>query len=89
MIDSAIWKYRLPLHEETTIGMPSGSEFLSVAEQDGEITMWFMVPVEGLGNDERKFVVVGTGHPFSMQGLKFLGTVILGSYVWHVFEADA
>lgn len=81
-----IWKYPLALvdHMQVVI-MPTGAEVLSVAIQHGVPTLWAQVDTKPICT--RLFVVVGTGHRLPEVPLKFIGTVIDGRFVWHVFEA--
>jgi hypothetical protein len=87
---NVIWKQRLPnpLHEgyaPVLISMPIGAVPLSVADQHGELTMWVMLdPQEPFGT--RQFEVIGTGMQMCELNRKFIGTVLLRAYVWHVFE---
>ena len=84
-----IWKYKLPnpLHDgcSRSYEIPDGAVVLSVAEQDSDMQMWVMVdPEKPLV--QRRVDVYGTGMPLSDMQRRFIGTVVLRSYVWHVFE---
>lgn len=82
-----IHKYTIENKAYQLIELPSGYEILSVQNQNEEITFWV------LGNSNGNLVTVpieifGTGYymeeAFNYRR-KFLGTVQLGSQVWHVF----
>lgn len=80
-----IWKFVIPLKDESKISMPKGFKILSCQKQQGEICVWARV------NDKAKqvevsFAVVGTGHPYPSDAWNYVGTVVDGDfYVWHVF----
>jgi hypothetical protein len=75
------------------IELYSGSQILSVIEQDRQVVVYVLTdPEEAERGDKRvfSFMVLGTGwnHPannFDLTGYSFLGTVKDGGFVWHVF----
>lgn len=85
-----IYKYPLKIVENQAISLPRGSQILSVAGQQGSLCLWAQVPVDDDGHahdyENRTIEIVRTGESISLLGLKFIGTVIMKSYVWHVFE---
>lgn len=85
---NTIWKYPLALvdHMQGMV-MPTGAEVLSVAMQHGVPTLWAQVDTDTQSICTRLFIVVGTGHAIPEVPLKFVGTVMDGPFVWHVFEA--
>jgi hypothetical protein len=94
-----IWKENLLIRDYQTIQMPENAVILSVADQNGNLCLWFMAdqkkPLE-----DRNIEIFGTGHPIHEDmGVerKFIGTVVtyktnhhdpglVSSLVWHVFE---
>lgn len=80
-----IWKYKLEIVDLQAINMPVGASVLSVHRQGPDLCMWAMVdtsePMQG-----RQFEVIGTGNPINPAQRLFVGTVVVGSLVWHVFE---
>ena len=88
-IAMTIWKYELPLGPESefVIGIPEGAKVLCVQPQAVEICMWVQVCPEH-ENENRTFVVHGTGHPIESVGKTYIGTVQIGPLVWHVFEKE-
>ena len=81
--------YSLPLRtsQEIEIGVPIGSEILSVKGQNGRICMWVLIdPSKAV--ETRKFVLFETDDEFCPDNLKFLGTADLDGENWilHVFE---
>jgi len=83
-----IWKFPLPLSDSVAIAMPERSRVLSVGVQSGgvrQLQLWADVN-PGAAIVIRRFEIRGTGHPLGDVG-RFIGTVIDGPFVWHVFEA--
>ena len=62
--------------------MPVGARIVLVAMQFGVPTLWAVVGEEP--PTTRIFEVIGPGHHFD--DLAHVGSVLDGSYVWHVFE---
>lgn len=94
-----IWKFPIPQATAFTLELPRRARFLDVQVQevwqDGrkeeQPQAWFLLDPESK-KIERRFVVVGTGHPVSEQEmLTHLGTFQLfgGTLVMHLFEYDA
>lgn len=90
-----VYKYELLPNrmnpELCTVSMPAGAEVLSAHGQFDNICIWALVDADpSLPEQERAFVVVGTGRDIPVPALgRFLGTALLerGSLVFHVFEA--
>jgi hypothetical protein len=83
----AIWKYELEITGEQDIEMPAGATILSVAGQNGKLCLWaYVFPDNPL--ERRRVEVHGTGNPMKPRDRKFIGTVLLGAFVWHVFEGS-
>jgi len=84
-----VWKYTLPLNDDTTIlNMPMHAELLHFDNQNGIPTMWVLVdPEGGDGSEVRSFRIVGTGHKLKDDVFYYsVGTAIFGPFVWHLFE---
>lgn len=83
-----IWKYRLEL-PQTTVTMPANAIFCHFAAQHGWLCAWFELE-DGSGRvvegQRRSFLLHGTGHPISAHEV-YLGTLIDGEFVWHLYEA--
>lgn len=83
-----IWKYELEIKDLQHVDMPYGAKILSVANQNGNLCMW--ASVDPSAEKMWRFVeIIGTGHliPTDLNGERiFIGTVVIGSLVWHVFE---
>lgn len=79
-----IWKFPISIIDEQTVDMPIGAKILSVKMRDGTICIWAIVDTNAK-NEQRKIGIVGTGNLFWCFNCDFLGTVIDGPFVWHVF----
>lgn len=55
-----------------------------VADQHGELTLWGEVEND-LKHCERRFEIYGTGHRIN-DGNRYIGSAVVGRYVWHVYE---
>jgi hypothetical protein len=79
-----VWKFTLSVKDEQEIAMPSVSEPLHVARQNGELCLWAHVrpdtPIV-----LRKFYVTGTGNP-TPDAANYIGTVRSNPFVWHIWE---
>lgn len=83
-----IWKYELQLTSEPqTVQMPHIGEVISVQNQNNQICFWALVDSERK-LVPRRFLVVGTGQEFDEGYTKFISTVQIGPFVWHVFAMD-
>ena len=79
-----IWKYDLanPTQE---ILMPEDARILSVQMQNESLCLWALVDADK-PRVCREFQVYSTGHTVQDNIKDYLGTVQIGSLVWHVFE---
>lgn len=83
-----IWKYKLEVKGIQEIAMPKGATILSVAKQDNDICLWAMVhPSNEL--ETRCIELITTGgiiqNP-TAHNRRFIGTVVKGPFVCHLFE---
>lgn len=87
-----IFKYPLRLDEFQTVKMPEDAEYLTAQVQHGQIVFWAIVdpdtPIE-----RRKIHIYGTGVSLD-EDVDFaerwhIGTVQMGSFVFHVFDEGA
>lgn len=85
-----IYKYKLPIEATVILHMPGGrNNCVLVAEQDGELTIWFEVDTAML-EIARTLHIVGTGQPVKNLHLKtHLGSAVVGAFVWHVYSSVA
>lgn len=82
-----VWKYILELTDHQTIKLPAGHQILHVGRcpATGQLAMWVLVEPDHTTVEPVKLRVAGTGHPIEGEPA-YLGTVILGAFVWHVFQ---
>lgn len=78
-----VFKYSL-LTSENVLDMPEGAQVLSAHVQGTTVCIWALVD-PGKPTERRTFRVYGTGHEMD-DGITFIGTVMAGPFVWHVFE---
>lgn len=82
-----ILKYRTELPGGVgRIPVGPSSRILDIQVQQNFITFWVEHDSEETPTGERKFVAVPTGVEFEAEGLGFLRTVQVGSFVWHIYE---
>ena len=85
-----VWKYPLSMTSPNyEIPMPAGAQILDVQAQHDVPCLWALVdPTQP--PETRRFVMVGTGHPFEWDGVEgeWVGTFQLmgGAFVVHLFE---
>lgn len=80
-------KYRTELPGGVAkVPVGENSKILDIQVQAGFITVWMEHVAEERTVAERQFVAVPTGVDFEADGLVFLRTVQVGSFVWHVYE---
>lgn len=88
-----IWKYPFKPSEMALTGparhhafaMPVDAEILSLGIQNNIICLWALGETDAQ-KVHRNFCVVGTGRSDDFENLKYIGTVQMSPFVWHVFE---
>lgn len=85
-----IFRYEIPVTDNSTISIPAGSQFLHFGMGvKGELAVWFLVDDEISPRTEVKFRAYGTGHPVDCDPNgwpgHFLGTAVRPPFVWHLF----
>lgn len=71
---------------EQTITVPEGAKLLSAIEQENRITIYSLVEDPNARLSYRTVFIGGTGKSINHSRFsKFLGTVKVGPFVWHVF----
>lgn len=83
-----IWKEVLKVTDKQTIKVSKGANFLSVAFQHNQISIWYVVDNRAELVDQTIYIF-GTGNPIpnNFDG-KFIGTVLMANdyLAWHVFK---
>ena len=67
------------------VNIPEGGQILSVDNQWGELFLWALVDLKQT-RVTRTIDIYGTGHSIPNLPRKHLGTVVVDSFVWHIFE---
>lgn len=82
-----IYKYPLEVTDLQLIEIPIGTRVLSVQTQNDIPTIWAMHSQE---EDKVNVEVrmVGTGQEFDLEDWRFIDTVQVGMFVWHVFMRE-
>lgn len=84
-----IQKIYLDRQRETQIvELPFNSRVLSVHGQHDKITVFYHCETDNKIKEQRTFHTFYTGDPLPelLLNINFIGTVIIGNYVYHVFE---
>ena len=84
---SAVWKVPLQMEGQQLIKMPVGAELLTVQVQNDQPQIWARVDPTAPVAD-RRIIMVGTGHQFTDDDHKYVGTFQLmgGGFIGHVFD---
>jgi hypothetical protein len=81
-----IWKYPFEITGPFELMLPTEAKILSVDVQGEQPCMWALVEAENI-LEERRFVIVGTGHPApTPTASEYIGTFQQPPFVWHLFE---
>jgi hypothetical protein len=83
-----IWNYPLEVTDLQTLKIPQGAQILSAQIQSGQLMLWALVDTSN-PCEKVKIEVVGTGNPIADACRKYISTVQMGPFVWHVFQLVA
>ena len=83
-----IWKWPLELTRDQTIAAPAGTRLLAVGDQGGRLMVWGEVVVDHADRVRIDLAIYGTGHALPDNPGRYLGTVLQGAFVWHVYDAS-
>lgn len=79
-----IWKFPLAPIDQQKISMPGEFSILHVGKDPGGfLCLWAAVKKNAPVRDV-EIIIAGTGQPLPHVG-SFLGTVLMGAFVWHIF----
>ena len=84
-----VHKYEVISFDPQIVMMPKGAIIRYVGQQEGSVCLWAEVDSDG-PMEARLIYVVGTGKRimYLERSPKYLGTVQVQSFVWHVYELD-
>lgn len=83
---TTIWKYTLGATDHQRIEVPGGAKFRHAGHDPlGQLAIWLE-----LNTDRNKeaidIYIHGTGHMIPQEDKVFLASVVLGSFVWHIYS---
>lgn len=87
-----IHKQKLEIYDIQVLDLPFNSKILKVAEQNGELFVWYIFDYDNLKKKEwLTFYVYGTGKPidtYDVRTRKHIDTILMSTgFVWHIFQA--
>ena len=87
-----IHKQTLDIVDKLIIHLHEGDVILKVAEQDGQLCIWYSTSMwEGKPSMPKEIHVRGTGHEINPESLldHYFDTVVMSDgFVWHIFIKD-
>lgn len=90
--DQRIFKYALGITDRQKVEMPGRAQVLHVGlDPGGSLCVWAAVTPDSLWSETHLFALVGTGNPPGPDIAEYehLGSVLHGTFVWHVFHRRA
>lgn len=84
-----VHKHIFPINDEFWLSLPEDAKILKVDVQHNIPTLWEIHKTDNTLYRDRKFRIVGTGHPIlDGQTLSHIATFFMhdGDLVWHLFE---
>lgn len=81
-----VWKYTIRIFETQEIGMPRNAQILCAKRQGDNICLWVKLDSRQKELEPRRIAVRGTGEDLGFQEKVYIDTVIMGEFVWHIFE---
>jgi len=83
-----IWKITIPVQSIGSTLLPVGSKPIRVAEQHGEMQLWFTVPDTRATLDDITYIILGTGQIMPeeyVETMTYVGSAELGIFVWRLY----
>lgn len=83
---NTIHKYPISLvHSQSTVDLPQNFTPLFVGlDPSGQLCLWVQCELAAPLMKATVFVV-GTGQPVPASAVRYVGSVVAGNYVWHVY----
>ena len=87
MASRVIYKYPIPLQDSFELELPYDANICLFAAQGAHVRLWIEHSAANTRRMvTRRFRLFGTGHTFEGDGLAHVGSVVAGSFVWHLYE---
>jgi hypothetical protein len=87
MAKQVIWKQEIAVADEQSVRLRSPGEIIHFGiDPNGHLCIWFTADPNNFGTVNKTLKMTGTGIVYDPDGLKFIGTVRQGSFMWHLFE---
>ena len=84
-MNTTIWKFPFKIEGHVKIEVPFGAEIIHVGlDPNGDACIWAEVDPDKT-REEIDLFVVGTGHAMPELPLRHRGSIIQGSFVWHIY----
>jgi hypothetical protein len=82
-----IYKYELAVTDKQVLKLPHDAWFMRIEQQGVSVMLWALVDTDHPTVD-REIRCFGTGHPLpdSIMFADHIGTVQMGTLVWHFFD---
>ena len=84
-----IYKHRLIITDTQEVKISGWKCWLKVAEQNGNLCLWYLVDTEEDSFEAFDIYIIGTGNPIDINNINLnlhLDSVVMSSgLVWHVF----
>lgn len=81
---SVIWKQTLVVMEHQKVVMPANAQVLYADLQDDQVCLWYLC--DGPPSVTWDIVICGTGHLVPREPRQYLGSVLQGRFVWHIWR---
>jgi len=86
---ATIWKFPVQISDAAVVvEMPAGADVLCVHMQSGVATVWAVVD-SAAKKERRLFSWLPTGGDGPRDDEAYVGTVLVGPLVWHLFQVVA
>ena len=83
-----IWKFPLAVEQSQWITVPNDAQVLSIDVQSGIPCLWMLLGYSDAPMASREIRCFGTGQDVEASHDQFIGTVLVGSLVWHYFWGE-
>lgn len=85
-----IFKYTIEVTDKQTVKLPVDSLVISVLNQNDHLVIYALVDDEETEMEEKTIRIFGTGYPVDVEEFdyNFLGSVMMGEFVWHIFAGS-